>query len=86
MLTVQVSPMSRRRMLLNFQIANAGIIGDTSFAMHLLEKGTDIRDVKDLLGHFDIKNTGRYLHVSRKALVNIVNPLDDLFHKGRIDW
>ena len=57
-----------------------------SFATHLLEKGIDIRYIKDLLGHFDIKTTERYLHVSRKNLVNIISPLDDLYEKGIVEW
>ena len=55
-----------------------------SFATHLLEKGTDIKYIKDILGHFDIRTTERYLHVSKKDLVNIVSPLDDLWRKGKI--
>lgn len=57
-----------------------------SFATHLLDKGTDIRYIKDLLGHFDIRTTERYLHVSKKQLVNIGSPLDDLFKKRQIEW
>lgn len=57
-----------------------------SFATHLLDKGTDIRYIKDLLGHFDIKTTERYLHVSKKQLVNVISPFDDLMKKGGIEW
>jgi site-specific recombinase XerD len=57
-----------------------------SFATHLLDKGTDIKYIKDLLGHFNIKTTERYLHVSKKQLVNIVSPFDDLWKKTSIDW
>lgn len=49
-----------------------------SFATHLLEKGVDIKYIKDLLGHFDIKTTERYLHVAREKLVVIQSPLDYL--------
>jgi site-specific recombinase XerD len=57
-----------------------------SFATHLLDKGTDIRFIKDLLGHFDIKTTERYLHVSKKQLVNIISPFDDLWKKNELEW
>jgi integrase/recombinase XerD len=57
-----------------------------SFATHMLEKGIDIRYIKDLLGHFSIKTTERYLHVKREHLVNIISPLDDLWRSGKIDW
>lgn len=57
-----------------------------SFATHLLDKGTDIKYIKDLLGHFSIKTTERYLHVSKRQLVNIVSPFDDLWGNEQIDW
>jgi integrase/recombinase XerD len=54
----------------------------------LLDKGTDIRYIKDLLDHFDIKTTKRYLHVSKKQSVNIISPFDNLLKKGGrvVDW
>lgn len=55
-----------------------------SFATHLLEKGIDIRYIKDLLGHFDIRTTERYLHVRKDKLVNISSPLDDLLESGKL--
>jgi integrase/recombinase XerD len=57
-----------------------------SFAIHLLEKGIDIRYIKDILGHFDIWTTERYLHVRKEQLVNIISPLDDVWSKGAIEW
>lgn len=49
-----------------------------SYATHLLEKGVDIKYIKELLGHFDIKTTERYLHVAKDRLVHIKSPLDYL--------
>ena len=57
-----------------------------SFATHLLEKGTDIRYIKEILGHFNIRTTERYLHVSKKQLVNVVSPFDDLWKSENIEW
>ncbi len=51
------------------------------YATHLLEKGVDIRYIKELLGHFDIKTTERYLHVAREKLIHIKSPLDYLYTK-----
>ncbi len=87
------TPYSASSMQKIFQVArkNAGINKDLSFhslrhsfATHLLEKGVDIKYIKDLLGHFDIKTTARYLHVKREQLVNIESPLDSLMSKDEI--
>lgn len=57
-----------------------------SFATHMLEKGVDIRYIKDLLGHFSIKTTERYLHVKKETLVALPNVLDELNAKVSLKW
>ena len=57
-----------------------------SFATHLLEKGTDVKYIQELLGHFDIQPIMRYLHVAKKDLVNIKSPFDDIWKSGGIEW
>ncbi|MBT7903069.1 tyrosine-type recombinase/integrase [Candidatus Woesearchaeota archaeon] len=47
-----------------------------SFATHLLEQGTDIRYIRDLLGHSNISTTLIYTKVSNKNLAKIKSPLD----------
>jgi site-specific recombinase XerD len=49
-----------------------------SYATHLLDSGTDIRFIKELLGHNDIQTTIRYTHVSQRSLDKIENPLDKI--------
>lgn len=47
-----------------------------SFATHLLENGTSIRMVQELLGHTSIITTQRYTHVAQSFIQTIASPLD----------
>lgn len=49
-----------------------------SYATHLLEAGTDLRYIQELLGHRSSKTTEIYTHVTEKSIQKIRSPFDDL--------
>lgn len=63
----------------------AGIVKDVgvhslrhSYATHLHEKGLDIRYIQELLGHKSARTTEIYTHVSRRNLMQVRSPIEDL--------
>jgi len=70
-------------------VTNAGVLANLdkhvtphmlrhSFATHLLEQGTDLRYIQNILGHVSSKTTEIYTHVSKKSLAKIKSPLDTI--------
>ena len=49
-----------------------------SFATHLLESGTDISYIKELLGHSSLRTTERYAHVAKRKTLSMQSPLDTI--------
>jgi site-specific recombinase XerD len=56
------------------------------FATHLLEAGVDLRPIPVLLGHTHIRDTILYLHLSKRHLETVPNPLEALALSCPVDW
>ncbi len=80
----QYSPTSLQEVL-KIAVSSAGIDKPVtlhwlrhSYATHLLESGTDLRYIQELLGHRSSKTTEIYTHVTMQSIQKIRSPFDDL--------
>ena len=80
----QYSPTSLQE-ILKFAVKKAGVNKPVtlhwlrhSYATHLLESGTDLRYIQELLGHKSSRTTEIYTHVTTKSIQKIKSPFDDL--------
>lgn len=81
-------PISLRNVqhLVQKALAQMGLAGNNysvhtirhSFATHLVDNGTDLHTVKELLGHSNLQTTARYLHLSTGRMQSVINPYDAL--------
>jgi len=75
--------------MIKAQLAHKGYNTHTlrhSFATHMLDNGSDIHTIKELLGHSRIETTMIYLHLQSKKRYGLVSPLDALHTKNPLEF